>query len=121
LAEAGLQTAHSELSDALSALSRRPSPDLSGAVFHSLAALECTARDVSNDSKSTLGEIVKRHPDMFPKPLDEAVTKAWGFASEEARHAREGRDLEFADAQATVGLAATLCSYLLAKFHAPQV
>ena len=116
---ANLATARTELREARLALSSRPEPDLSGAVFHAFAALESVTRQISGDEKATLGEQVKRHPELFPKPLDDVVGKAWGFASNEARHAREGRALDFADAQACVGLAATLCTYLLAKWTAP--
>ena len=82
----GLATAGNELHEALRDLSRRPSPDITGAIQHSMAALECVARVACGDDKATLGEIMKRYRDLIPKPLDEAITKIWGFASENARH-----------------------------------
>jgi AbiJ-like protein len=45
LAEAELPTARQEIHEALRDLSRRPDPDLTGAVHHAMAALECTARE----------------------------------------------------------------------------
>jgi hypothetical protein len=74
-------TARDEIHEALADLSRRPKPDLTGAIQHGMAALECVARDACGDPKATLGDIIKRHPDLIPKPLDTAVEKAWAFAS----------------------------------------
>lgn len=116
LKEGGLAIASGELSEALKDLSRRPEPDLSGAVQHAMAALECVARDVCGDPKATLGELVKRQPGLVPKPLDEAVTKSWGYASEQARHGREGRQLAWAEAELCVGVSAVVCSYLTQKY-----
>lgn len=50
------RTAHAEISEALKDLSRRPDPDLTGAVQHAMAALECTAREVTRDPRPTLGD-----------------------------------------------------------------
>jgi len=117
LAEASLSTARSELGEAVLDLSRRPEPDLSGAVHHAMAALECTAREAAGDAKSTLGDIVKKHPGLFPRPLDEVVAKAWGYSSEMARHAKEKRDLSRPEVQLTVGLAAVVSTYLTEKLR----
>jgi len=118
LEEAALPTAKSELQEAIQDLSRRPEPDLSGAVHHAMAALECVAREVSGDPKGTLGEIVKKHADLLPRPLDEVVAKAWGFSSEVARHGKEERDLNREEVQLIVGLAAVVSTYLTGKFSA---
>ena len=115
LEEAGMQTAQSELREAVSDLSRRPKPDLSGAVHHAMAALECVAREVSEDPKRGLGDIVKKYPNLFPKPLDDVVAKAWGYSSETARHAREGRVLDRGEAELIVGISVTLCAYVAGK------
>jgi hypothetical protein len=52
---AGLQTARQEIHEALGDLSRRPDPDLTGAIHHAIAALECTAREAVGDRRATLG------------------------------------------------------------------
>lgn len=111
------QTATQEISEALRDLSRRPAPDLTGAVQHAMAALECVAREVIGDRCATLGEIVKRNPSLFPKPLDEAISRIWGFASEVGRHLREGREPERAEAELMVGIAAVACNYLRSKLQ----
>ncbi len=113
LASAQKPTARNEIHEALVDLSRRPEPDLTGAIHHSMAALECVARDVCGDPRATLGEIIKRYPAVIPKPLDEAVAKAWGYASEVARHVREGRNPERKEVELIVGLAATVATYLV--------
>jgi len=117
LQETGRQTAGSEIHEALADLSRRPVPDLTGAVHHAMASLECVARGLAGDPKATLGAILKRHPNLIPKPLDVAVDKAWGYASERARHIREGEAPTYQDAELVVGLAATVATYLVRKHH----
>lgn len=109
-------TASTELHEALSDLSRRPKPDITGAIQHAMGALECVARDVTGNQSSTLGEIIKRNPNLIPKPLDKSVEKAWGYASEMGRHLQEGRAPEIEEAQLIVGLAGALSIYLSKKF-----
>lgn len=108
-------TAAKHLHEALQALSRRPEADLPGAAYHAMGALECVARDLTGDPKATLGEILKRYPGLLPKPLDEALSKVWGYASNEARHVLEGRDIRREEAELLVGLSATVSSYLSRK------
>ena len=109
---AGRVTARDEIHEALIDLSRRPEADLTGAIQHAMAALECVARDVCSDERATLGEVIKRYPGTIPKPLDESVAKAWGYASEMARHIREGRKPERKEVELIVGLSATVATYL---------
>ena len=120
LASAALQTARSEIDEALRGLSRRPEPDLTGAVQHAMAALECTAREATGDSRATLGKILKQYPDVVPKPLDDALGKMWGYASETARHVQEGRTPSRAEAELVVGVAAATCSYLATHIQDSQ-
>lgn len=70
-------TASNELHEALKDLSRRPAPDVTGAIQHAMAALECIARDFCGNQKATLGKLLELYPEMLPKPLDTAVDKAW--------------------------------------------
>ena len=116
LEASGLQTVKKEIHEALQDLSRRPKPDLSGAIQHGMGALECVARDVTGDSKATLGEVLKRHPNLLPKPLDKARSQVWGYASEKARHLREGSEPGREESEFIVGLAATTVVYLTQKF-----
>jgi len=117
LQAAELPTARGEIHEALRDLSRRPDPDLTGAIHHAMGALECTARTCTGDLKATLGEILKQFPDLFPKPLDSALSQIWGYASEMARHIREGRIPKYAEAEMVVGVAAAACTYLAAKIQ----
>jgi hypothetical protein len=109
------EVAAQELAEARTDLSRRPDPDLSGAIHHAMASLEAVAREMVGDRKATLGDIVKKYPTLFPKPVDEAVGKLWGFASENARHGRASRKISFEEAQLAVGTSAVLTTYLLGK------
>ena len=113
--ESGNRTASKELHEALVDLSRRPSPDVTGSIQHAMASLECVARQVTGDHRATLGEIIKRYPDIVPAPLNTALEKLWGFASEYGRHIREGRDPEYVDAQLVVGICAAIVTYLIEK------
>jgi hypothetical protein len=115
LKESELNTASNEIHEALSDLSRRPDPDITGAVQHGMAALECVAREVCGDKKATLGEILKKYDGIIPKPLDNSIEKAWGYASEMGRHLREGRTPTFEEAELIVGMCASTSSYLLKK------
>jgi hypothetical protein len=108
-------TAARHLHEALEDLSRRPGADLPGAAYHAIGALECVARDFTGDPKATLGEILKRHPGLLPKPLDAALSQVWGYASNEARHVVEGREISRDEAELLVGLSATVSTYLLRK------
>lgn len=107
-----LQTAKTEIREALIDLSRRPEPDITGAIQHSLACLECVAREVTGDKKATLGELIKKHPNIVPKPLDAAIEKIWGFTSEQGRHLREGQAPEYLEAELVVELSAAISTYL---------
>lgn len=115
LNSAGNTTAQKELHEALVDLSRRPAPDITGAIQHSMAALECVFRDVVGNPKATLGELLKKHPKMIPPPLDQSLDKLWGYASEYGRHIREDREPEFSEAQLVVGVCSTVVTYLVSK------
>jgi len=111
--KSGHITASKELHQAIADLSRRPLPDPTGAIQHAMASLECVAREVTGDIKANLGDIMKRHGNVIPQPLDQAVVKAWGYASENGRHLREGREPTFNEAELIVGLCASLGNYLV--------
>jgi hypothetical protein len=83
-----------------------------------MASLECVARRACGDEKATLGDVIKRYADLIPRPLDEAITKLWGFASENARHIREGREPTYAEAELVVSVAAAAGNYLARKNEA---
>lgn len=112
LETAKLETAKTEIKEALIDLSRRPTPDITGAIQHSLACLECVAREATGDKKATLGELIKKHPNIVPKPLDIAIEKIWGFTSEQGRHLREGQAPEYLEAELVVELSAAISTYL---------
>lgn len=107
---AGAPTAANEMRQALIDISRRPEPDITGAIQHAMAALECVAREYDGTT-GTLGSIISRLP--LPKPMDEAVRKLWGFASEQGRHIMEGREPAFEEAELVVTTAAALSVYLI--------
>ncbi len=115
LTSAGLTTAAGEIHEALRDLARRPEPDVTGAIQHAMAAVECVARHAAGDSRATLGEILSRFPDLVPRPLDAALEKAWGYASEVGRHLREGRVPSYDEAELMVMTSAATAAYLERK------
>lgn len=114
LRKAGCNTAANEIHEALQALSRRPAPDLTGSIQHAMAALECVARNVTGQPTKTFGKLVADHRDKLnlPRPLDQALEKMWGYASETGRHLVEGREPRFEDAELVVTVAAGVATYL---------
>ena len=110
LSDAGRRNAASEMREAHLDISRRPQPDVTGAIHHAMAALEATARDLTGKSNATLGQLVSEL--NLPRPLDEALSKLWGFASNSARHVKEGQNVDAVDAELVVGVAASVCIYL---------
>lgn len=116
--ETGRPTAASELHQAIADLGRRPLADITGAIQHAMAALECAARDHVG-SHDTLGQLVQRNPQLFPPPLDTVVIKAWGYTSNVGRHLIEGHLPSFEEAELMVGLSAVLCRHLARKASAP--
>ena len=113
--ETGRSVAQRELHEALHDLSKRPNPDITGAIQHGMAALECVARDVTGDQNATLGDLIKRNPGLLPAPLDRGIEKIWGYASDQARHIREGKTPDIREAELVVDLAGSVATYLIKK------
>lgn len=110
LTQAGRSAAANEIHEALQDISRRPTPDVTGAIQHAIAALECTARDVSGEQNLTLGRLIPRL--ALAPPLDMAIEKLWGYASERARHIREGQAVATEEAELVVSVACAVCTFL---------
>ena len=115
LEETGRVTAAKEIHQAILDLSRRPEPDITGALQHGLAALECVLRDICNDPRATLGTLLSKYKGEIPPPLDQAIQKIWGFASEYGRHIQEGREPDYVDAALVVQVSAAVATYLSKK------
>ena len=111
----GTPTAANEIHEALRDISRRPHADVTGAIQHAMAALECVAREVDG-STDTLGPIIKRL--NMPAPLDSSLHQLWGFASQQGRHIQEGREPSFEEAELVVTVASAVSVYLLRRRNA---
>jgi hypothetical protein len=55
---------------------------------------------------------MKKFPGVIPSPLDQAVTKIWGFTSEQGRHLREGQAPEYLVAELVVEVTSAIATYL---------
>ena len=87
---------------------------LTGTVHHAMAALEATARDVTGEPKSTLGQLIR--PLNLKPPLNQAMGNLWSYASNEARHGSENSSLDESEAELIVLVASGICTFL-AKSH----
>jgi hypothetical protein len=115
LEQTPLQTAQKEIHEAIADLSRRPAADLTGSIQHAMAALECVFRVAADDPNPTLGKLLKHHPGLIPAPLDTAIEKAWGYASNRGRHIEEGNEPTRDEAELIVGVATAVATYLARK------
>ena len=105
----GAQRAANEMREALQDISRRPEPDINGAVQHAMAALEATAREVAGQPNPTPGQLA---PSLaLPAPLDRAVHKLWGYAFDHGRHIREQQSVDHAEAEFIVAVGGSLCAF----------
>lgn len=112
LNNSGVNTSANEIKEAIKDLSRRPNPEITGAIQHSVAALECLCRKVTNEPSMTLGKLIKNHPEIVPEPLNDVVYKIFGFSSVKGRHLTEGNNPTFEEAELIVHLSAAICNYL---------
>ena len=112
LESSNVPTSSKEIQEAIKDLSRRPNPEITGAVQHSVAALECLSRKITGDSTMTLGQLIKKNPNIVPEPLNGAVSKIFGFASIKGRHLEEGKNPTYEEAELLVHLSAAICTYL---------
>lgn len=112
LVNSNVPTSANEIKEAIRDLSRRPEPEITGAIQHSVAALECLSRNVTGDHKMTLGQLIKENPQIVPQPLNDVVNKLFGFASIKGRHLNEGNNPTYEEAELVVHLSAALCDYL---------
>ncbi len=112
LGQAGLTTGGNEFQEAIENLSHRPEPKLSGAIDHAYKAVECVMRSICRDDGATLGELLKRYKGIIPPPLDTAVAKLWGYASQYGRHRAEGKDPQVDEAELAIHVAAAVVVYL---------
>lgn len=113
LNQAGKRTTANELDQAVIDLSKRPTPDITGAVQHVGAAIECLARECCGNQSLTLGDIIKRHPNLFPGAYKKLAEAIWGITSNKGRHLAEGGEPSFNEAMLLVGVTTSLCGYLL--------
>lgn len=104
--------AYSEIKEALIDISKRPAPDITGAIQHSMAAVECLCKYLFGTPSDTLGKIIKDNRDKFPNPLDVVLDKLWGFTSNYGRHVIEGKTPSYEEAELVVHICASLIPYL---------
>lgn len=100
-----------KIKEAIADISKRPNPDITGAIQHSMAGLECLCRKIGC-SKSTMGDLLQKHKWLIFSPLNEAVIKMWGYASEKGRHIIERKGSGYKEAELVVSAPCALINYL---------
>ena len=114
VANFGFPRAANEMQEAIHDLQRAP-PDCTGAMQHAGAALEAIARSISGKQKYPFGKIVNSLD--LPPPMDQIAHKLWGFVSENGRHIREDRSVNFAMAKSSVICICVVCECLVTSMH----
>ena len=74
-------------------------------------------RPVIYPHNTTLGQILKKRKDIIPAPLDAAIIKMWGYASDKARHVKEGGVLDYSEAEIIVTQFISIANFLIKKFR----
>lgn len=111
LDKSGFPGSAEQMREALRDISRRPKPDTTGAIQHAMVALEATAREATGQPNPTLGKLVPALD--LPSPLNQAVSKLWGYASQHGRHIREQQQTPNpAEAELIVSVAGALCAFI---------
>ncbi|MDI9357788.1 MAG: hypothetical protein QM528_02445 [Phycisphaerales bacterium] len=119
---ANLPTSKKEIEATIACLSNRPSPDITGAIQHARAGLECVARKVTGDNKSKFKNLMKVFEDnkITPQPLPSVIKQIYGFASNAAVHVQEGQTPKYAEAVLVVHLSVAISTYLTETYPHQQ-
>ena len=64
MALANFNTAKGEIQEAINDLSRRPKPDITGAIQHGVACLEVVSREIVGNRNETLGALIKQNSNI---------------------------------------------------------
>lgn len=125
LRSAHQETAAQHIQSAWQVLSQRPAPDLRGAIGHAMSAFECVARELTGEPRASMEEILRHHPHMLPRPVENAMNQLWTYVSRQALVWGRGEKKAWyfaevaeparEDAEMIVALAATMTTYLLRK------
>ena len=105
---------------ALEMLSDRKSPDYRNSIKESISAVEAACRQVTGMEKATLGEALKKVPNLH-QAMAKGFLALYGFTSDESgiRHAlNEESTLSYADAKFMLVACAAFGSYLRASADA---
>lgn len=108
-------TAVAHVQFAITALSARPTANTSGAVSHATSAVECVLGEISTGKKKGLSDYLQENPGLFHPALKEGLGKVYAYASDVARHGKEGTEPAPEDAEFVVSTCAAVCTLLTRK------
>lgn len=110
-------TAAGHLRFARDAISVRPQPNTHGAVTHATSAVECVLSEITTGKKKGLSDYLQENPGLFHPALRDGLAKIYAYASDVARHGKEGTRPATEDAEFAVSTCAAVCT-LLNRKHA---
>jgi len=103
------------LDNAINALSARPTVNTSGAVTHATSAVECVLGEITTGKKKGFSEYLQENPGLFHPALKDGLGKIYAYASDVARHGKEGTEPAREDAEFVVATCAAVCTLLTRK------
>jgi hypothetical protein len=112
LALANRPITENEMAEAVRALSRRPEPNITGAIRHAIAALEAGRDELGDPNAKLPARIVELN---LPKSLEEALRNLWVYSHDQARHMRESNNPSRAEAELVVSVTAAAIAYIGAR------
>jgi hypothetical protein len=107
------------IQSALAMLSDRTAPDYRNAIKEAISAVEAACRLVTGLKAATLGDALKKIPDLHPA-LKKSFLALYGFTSDASgiRHSLlDEPNLTYADAKFMLAACAAFVSYLRANTH----
>jgi AbiJ N-terminal domain 4 len=110
------------ITNGLSLMADRESPDYRNSIKESISAVECIAKAIAGDPNTTLGkvlnEIEKSGTIEFHSDLKEGLKKIYHYTSDDSgiRHALKDKPtVSFDDAKFMLVICSAFCNYLAAK------
>jgi hypothetical protein len=111
------QPVRTHIRASLALMSDRKSPDYRNSIKEAISAVEAACRLVTRSKTATLGDALKKVPDLHPA-LQKAFSALYGFTSDAAgiRHSLlEESNLTYADAKFMLAACSAFVSYLKAN------
>lgn len=98
-----------EFKEAFTCLSRKPNPDLSGAIIRAMNGLECLINKIENNNQ-TLAKLLQEQKHIN-EPLRTGIEKLYAY-SHQARHLKEQNQFTYQETELLVSVSAAVATYI---------